>query len=122
MPKHKEYVVTLLTPGVIDQNLHYGPFSRYWWLSREKEVIYNTEIMYPIRIGMKTFTVINECDFITIVEKHQQNNIVQPGYKCSCNGIISEICTSSTDAITSVYQKLFSSKTKHSGPLVMGFN
>ncbi|CAG8775832.1 6004_t:CDS:1, partial [Cetraspora pellucida] len=45
--------VTLLEVGVLDENLHYGPYSRYWW--KTNKVFDNKDITYfPVRIGQKT--------------------------------------------------------------------
>ncbi|CAG8636428.1 1242_t:CDS:1, partial [Scutellospora calospora] len=76
--------------------------------------------LYPIRIGMKTLTTINNKDFIVTVV--QENNNFKPGYICQSDGIYSDICESSTMAITSVYQRIFAVATKYAGPLVMGFD
>ncbi|CAG8767645.1 21161_t:CDS:1, partial [Gigaspora rosea] len=45
------------------------------------------------------------------------------GYLCNCNSFYNtEPSTSSTNAITTVYRQNFHTKTRFSGPLVMGFN
>ena len=31
MSKRKEVSPTLASQGIIDFNLHYGPFARHWW-------------------------------------------------------------------------------------------
>ncbi|RIB16888.1 hypothetical protein C2G38_2188818 [Gigaspora rosea] len=119
MPKHKKYIVILISSGNIVQELHFGSFSRNWWLSRPND---NSSclLLYPIRIGMKTLTTINNKDFIIPVV--QKNNEFKPGYICQSDGIYSKICESSTMAITSVYQRIFFVATKFAGPLVMGFD
>ncbi|CAG8485898.1 25023_t:CDS:2 [Gigaspora rosea] len=117
MTKHKKYIVTLISPGSIIQDLHFGSFSRNWWLARPDDN--STCIsLYPIWVGMKTLTTINNKDFIITVVRNE----FKPGYICHSDGIYSEICENSTTAITSVYQCIFSVATKHAGPLIMGFD
>ncbi|RIB08222.1 hypothetical protein C2G38_2045345 [Gigaspora rosea] len=118
MTKHKKYVVTLISPRNIIQDLHFGSFSRNWWLSCADDSS-TCLSLYPIRVGMKTLTTINNKDFIITVVR---NNEFKPGYICQSDGIYSEICENSTIAITSVYQCIFSVATKHAGPLIMGFD
>lgn len=126
MSKQKEYSVSLISPGELIDNLHYGPYSREWWLARPTS---DNTTFCPIRLGMKTLTTIKKRDFIiTVVQGNTQDitdpnyNEFQPGYICQSEGLRSNVCESSSKAITSVYQKAFSNKTKHAGPLVMGFD
>jgi hypothetical protein len=45
------------------------------------------------------------------------------GYLCDCGEFYTdEPSNSSTNAISTVYQKMFRNKTKFSGPLIMGFD
>ncbi|RGB21761.1 hypothetical protein C1646_777303 [Rhizophagus diaphanus] len=103
MPKQKEYSVSLISAGELINNLHYGPYSRKWWLARPTS---NNTTFCPIRLDIED-SIYNE---------------FQPGYICQSEGLRSNVCENSSKAITSVYQKAFSNKTKHAGPLVMGFN
>ena len=52
MSKHKDYDVSLISVGVIDAELHFGPFSYYWWITCDKK----TEFLVLIRLHMKTMT------------------------------------------------------------------
>ncbi|CAG8712763.1 13343_t:CDS:2, partial [Racocetra fulgida] len=45
-----------------------------------------------------------------------------PGYICQSEALRSNICKSSSEAITSTYQQAFFSKTRFDGLLVMGFD
>ncbi|RIB00909.1 hypothetical protein C2G38_2232482 [Gigaspora rosea] len=90
MTKHKKYIVTFILPGNIIQDLHFGSFSRNWWLSRPDD--------------HSTF----------------RNNEFKPGYICQLDGIYSKIYENSTIAITSVYQHIFSVATKYTSPLIIG--
>ncbi|RIA83431.1 hypothetical protein C1645_833864 [Glomus cerebriforme] len=102
-------VFTDLQRELID-NLHYGPYSREWWLAR---LTSDNTTFCPIRLVVQG----NTQDI-----KDPNYNEFQPGYICQSEGLHSNVCESSSKAITSVYQKAFSNKTKHAGPLVMGFD
>ena len=67
---------------------------------------------------MKTITTVNQRDFIITVV---QNNF-EPGYICQSEALQSSICRSSSEAITSIYQQAFSTKTRLDGLLVMGYD
>ncbi|CAG8509864.1 2757_t:CDS:2, partial [Racocetra persica] len=45
-----------------------------------------------------------------------------PSYICKCDGVQSKICKAPSMAITTVYQKIFQTKTNFSGPEVMGYD
>ncbi|CAG8653568.1 9948_t:CDS:2, partial [Dentiscutata heterogama] len=49
--------------GKIVSNLHYGPYTKDWWISRPTNDI-NDAFLCPIRLSIKTITTINQCDFI----------------------------------------------------------
>ena len=71
MGKRKEYQVSLFSLGLIDENLHYGPFSRDWWETRRIKNTTNSPGLYPIRINMKTLVILqNTHFFITIIQGH----------------------------------------------------
>ena len=76
---------------------------------------------------MKTLTKLNSCDFIITVLGPDIEISPGPRYLANCCFINNElvngdICISSSVAITSLYKRLFGTKTKFSGPLVMGFD
>ena len=54
MAKRRELAVTLISGGIIEPHLHYGPFSRNWWFIPTIKSGNDIEMMYPIRVGMKT--------------------------------------------------------------------
>ncbi|CAG8815008.1 6859_t:CDS:2, partial [Gigaspora margarita] len=55
--------------------------------------------------------------------KGNNKHLEQPGYLCNCNSFYNtEPSSSSTNAISMIYQQIFRTKTRFSGPLVMGFN
>ena len=81
MSKSKEYVIKLISPGQIVENLHFGPFSCNWWLIRSINKTPTHTFLVPIRLGMKTITTLNKCDFIiTVVEDTEHPN--SPGFLC----------------------------------------
>ncbi|RHZ82683.1 hypothetical protein Glove_105g11 [Diversispora epigaea] len=77
------------------------------------------EMMYPIRIGMKTQIELNGKNFIMRILK---GNNYQSGYTCQCDSNSSEIEDNLTNAITSIYRQIFKTQTKISGSIVMGFD
>ncbi|KAF0528697.1 hypothetical protein F8M41_012998 [Gigaspora margarita] len=111
-----KYKVSLISRGEIIQNLHFGPNAKDWWISRptNQDVTY----LYPVRPGMKTLTTINQRDFvITVVQDG-----FEPGYSCQSEELRSDICKSSSEAIISIYQQAFFTKTRFDGLLVMGLD
>ncbi|GBC35518.2 hypothetical protein GLOIN_2v1880126 [Rhizophagus irregularis DAOM 181602=DAOM 197198] len=119
MAKHLEVPVTLLTPGTINENLHYGPFARYWWSSRSTNGS-NEHIFFPIRLGQKTRVFRNNREFIVSVVLGNSEHPRQPGYFCSSGSFSGKIETSPTRAISSLYNEIFHNSTKFSGPTIIG--
>jgi len=121
MSKSKVYVTTLISAGKIVENLHFGPFCHNWWLARPINKNPTHTLLLPIRLGMKTHTVLNKCDFIiTVVEDTKQLN--SPGFLCFSEENRSGVCSSPTEAINTCYEKVFCSNAKFPGPQVMGFD
>src|SRR6185369_11990893 len=120
MSKRKEYQVSLNSLGSLVEDLHFGPFSSDWWeVRRTNNVDTNVSNLYPIRVNMKTTVILQDTEFtLTIVQGYE--NSLQPGYICEAKGRRSNIFDNSSAAITTLYQELFGSKTKFSGPLIMG--
>ncbi|RIB04744.1 hypothetical protein C2G38_2221483 [Gigaspora rosea] len=113
-----KYKVSLVFRGEIINNLHYGPYASAWWISRPNDNDTTFLPLYPLCLGMKTITTINDRDFmITVIQ-----NDLEPGFLCQSEDLQSNVCKSSLEAITSIYQLAFSTKTKFNGLLVMGFN
>jgi hypothetical protein len=67
MGKRKEYQVSLVSLGLIDENFHYGPFSRDWWKTRCTKNTTETPNLYPIRINMKTLVILQNVQFFVII-------------------------------------------------------
>ncbi|CAG8684224.1 5342_t:CDS:1 [Dentiscutata heterogama] len=115
MPK---YEVTLISLGKIIQELHFGPYAKDWWIPRLANDNVTYTYLYPVRLGMKTITTINQCDFIITVGQDG----FEPGYLCQSEALQSNICKHSSEAVTSAYQQAFFTKTRLDGLLVMGFD
>src|SRR5437870_1679759 len=107
---------TLITTGSLISEIHYGPYSRYWW---ELPSLPNRENLpyFPIRVGQKTHIYLNERNFYITV---QVGKDTQPQYECICDNF-SNIASSSSSAISNVYKKIFYNNTRYSGPLAMGW-
>ena len=71
---------------------------------------------------MKTLVTLNKTDFIITVVKGNSVSTFQPGYICEAKGIVSSVDNTPSGAINFLYQRLFSSKTRFSGPLICGYN
>lgn len=113
--------VTLLELGALDETLHYGPYSRYWW--RTNKVFDNKDITYfPIRIGQKTKVVLNDREFVITIAVGYSNNPYLPGYNCQSDTFYTETPVHDpSTAISSIYTRIFNTKTRYSGPLIIGW-
>ncbi|CAG8843351.1 34186_t:CDS:2, partial [Gigaspora margarita] len=115
-------VELLLTSSIILE-LHYGLFAREWWFtSNIEEPVDGVQNYYPFRLGMKTITIINGKYFTITVHIVKDNKSFIPGFSCKCEEKSGKIYKNSTSAISFLYQQLFGTMTKFSGPLIMGFD
>ncbi|RHZ53218.1 hypothetical protein Glove_444g25 [Diversispora epigaea] len=119
MTKRNKAKATLLSCGSLIPNLHYGPFSRDWWYTTTIE---NKILLVPIRLGMAIFTILNEQKFILHVVQGHLKHSQQPGYCCQAGVLSSNVEESCSAALTSLYQCIFQTKTKFSGPQELGFD
>ncbi|CAG8687776.1 17573_t:CDS:1, partial [Funneliformis caledonium] len=111
MTKDKNYDVSLVSVGTIDSELHFGPFSYEWWIVCNQEM----EFLVPIRLHMKVVTHLSGHDFILTVVKGNREHFEQPGYICTCESFYTtEPSISSSNAISTVYQQMFHTKTRFS--------
>ncbi len=81
MSKQRKIGVSLISPGVIVEKYHYGPYSRYWWrpLPNSEEIA----TYFPIRVKQTTKVVLNKVEFtITVVVGNKDNDNFLPGYVC----------------------------------------
>src|SRR5436190_53841 len=98
--------VILIEVGTLVKDLHYGPFSRYWW---EVPSVSDLNISrFPIRVGQKTKTRLNERDFYITIHVSTSNKVL-PEYYCQSDDIF-VVETSATKAISKAYQKFFELK------------
>ncbi|CAG8751645.1 20710_t:CDS:2 [Dentiscutata erythropus] len=70
---------------------------------------------------MKTLITFQEHDIITKITEPESEFGSVLGYSCKYN-IFSEFSISLTTAISNIYQKVTNTKTKFSGPAIMGFD
>jgi hypothetical protein len=118
MSKNRSVPVTLLEIGCLIEELHYGPYARYWW----QPSINNKNVFFPIHVGQRTKVCLKGHDFfITIVHGNKDNPFL-PGYVCETGTICSLEETNPTIAISTIYQQIFNTKTRYPGPLVIGWN
>ena len=123
MKTHRLSNVSLISPGILVENLHYGPYSRYWWQPLPESPESNEKKAYfPIRVNQKTKSTLNKREFIiTIVIGNKDNNEYLPSYICQCDTIV-ETANDPTNAISKVYSKVFATETRYSGLSIMGWN
>jgi hypothetical protein len=122
MGKQKEYQVNLVSFGFIDENLHYGPFSRDWWETRCVKNTTKIPNLYPICINMKTLVILqNTHFFVTVIQGHI-GSLQQPGYIYEAGDLKSAVFNNPSGTITTLYQQLFKSNTRFSGSLIMGYD
>ncbi|RHZ81548.1 hypothetical protein Glove_118g21 [Diversispora epigaea] len=106
----------LLTPGIIVQKLHYGPFAISWWVFIKTKTAQNKQCV-PIRINMRIKFELNQEEFIIRVVDNNR----KPGYVCELD-MEAIIYSTSSAAINETYKKIFDVKTRFSGPSVLGFD
>ncbi|PKK66291.1 hypothetical protein RhiirC2_784978 [Rhizophagus irregularis] len=108
--------VTLIKPGSIVSELHYGPYSFYWWIFSDEN-----KTLFPIRLGQQTKVHINEVDFILTIQTGSGNSKLMPMYCCQ-SGLHVVTESSSTKAISTAYKNHFNTSTRYSGYQAMGWN
>src|SRR5260364_4052 len=119
MSKSKKYKVQLINKGQINLNLHYGPYTRDWWI-QDSKTSNNSILTLPFRLYMNVVTQINEYEFfLSIVNR--LSNPLQPGFLCSVGEKISDIQDTPSAAINLLYKEIFGTQTQHSGLAVFGF-
>ncbi|RIB07083.1 hypothetical protein C2G38_2215480 [Gigaspora rosea] len=91
-----KYKVTLILQGELVQNLNFVPYAKDWWILRPTHNDLAYTLFYP--------------------------NNFEPGYIYQSEALRSNICQSSSEAVTSIYQQAFSTKTRLDGLLVMGYD
>ena len=118
-PTMSQVYVILIEPGSLIENLHYGPFSRYWW---EVPSISDSHTYpkFPIRVGQKSNACLNGREFHITIQISSSDQTL-PEYYCR-SGDFSVTETSATKAISKAYQNFFKNKTRYSGHIMVGWN
>src|SRR6266542_3416891 len=108
MSKSHIFPGNLVATGRIVPELHYGPYLHDWWVfTKEKTPI-------PLHLGLEVMIQLNNNPFIICIVRNV-HSFLQPGYICEGRRQSNGINTSTSAAITSVYQSVFVSKTKYVG-------
>jgi hypothetical protein len=102
--------VILLETGSLVENLHYGPFSRYWWEVPSISDSHTTT-WFLIRVGQKVSACLNGRNFYITIQNPSSDSIL-PEYYCQ-SGDFFVIETSATKAISKTYQNIFQNNWKH---------
>ncbi|CAI2166481.1 7594_t:CDS:1 [Funneliformis geosporum] len=123
MKKPCQYSVNLIEEGVLRSELHYGIFARDWWVSRSIENEDNNACSFsvPYRLHMRVTCILKQRQFLIAIVRNE-TNLLQPGFICTSGDIMSEVCLQPSTAVNTVYNKIFQTKTEHSGPAALGFN
>lgn len=121
MSKLRQPNISLISPGVLVEKLHYGVYSCYWWHPLPDSNKENTSY-FPVRVNQKIKILLNNYEFtVTVVVGNKDNNEFLPGYLCQCE-TIAELANDPTNAISNVYFKIFGTETRYSGTIIMGWN
>ncbi|CAG8780467.1 18922_t:CDS:1, partial [Gigaspora rosea] len=106
----------------IDLQLHYGVWAKAWWEITSIEV--ETEIknfVIPYRLYIRIAYELNNKNFIITVLPNN-NNLLKPGFQCTCEATTTEIESHPSTAISTCYQSSFKTKTEYLSSAIMGFN
>ncbi|CAG8676371.1 1567_t:CDS:2, partial [Funneliformis mosseae] len=82
----------------------------------------NINELYPIRVSLSIIIELNDVQFYLKIIEGNKNNACLPGYLCQANGKSNDIEEIISAALTNLYQQIFSTKTKFSGPCEFGLN
>ena len=122
MSSSRKYSVNLLAEGSILADLHYGLFSRNWWIQRTFQIDGKSQVLtIPYQLYMSVVCILNGQQFFISIVKNDKTPST-PGFICFSNGENSQIEASASAAISNLYKKFFGGKTEHSGLLVLGFD
>ncbi|CAG8853927.1 28402_t:CDS:1, partial [Gigaspora margarita] len=123
MSKRPFLSINLISLGQIIPSVHYGVNSHNWWMVKDDSLTEEGVFLYPIRIGWQTIFEQNNRRFYMHITEGNELNEMEPGYRSQSGSNYSSIEVTSSLAITKLYQKLFpNSKTKFSGPFVLGWD
>ncbi|CAG8564615.1 6728_t:CDS:2, partial [Scutellospora calospora] len=102
--------------GVLDETLHYGPYSHYWWKTNK---VFN-DTYFPIHVRQKTKVIFNNREFIITIVVGHSNNPYLPSYTCQSDAFYTKVSVHDpSTAISSIYTSIFNTKTHYLGPLII---
>ncbi|CAG8584350.1 1212_t:CDS:2 [Diversispora eburnea] len=78
--------------------------------------------LYPIRVGWQTVFKQNKRQFYMHITEGHETNETQPGYRCTSGSKYSDIESTPSVAITSLYKTFFNTKTRFSVSLILGWD
>src|SRR3954466_3800230 len=107
MNKRLTLDVKLVSAGQIISQLHYGVNSREWWIMRGDSNPEEGALLYPIRVGWQTVIEQNNRRFYMHITEENENSEILPGYRCHSGSKFSDIETAPSNAITSLYQRIY---------------
>ncbi|CAH1769505.1 11512_t:CDS:1, partial [Entrophospora sp. SA101] len=111
--KHK---LQLIAAGKLVPTLHYGSFAANWWIfNNQKMPEGEKQTCVPICLNMRVQLT------LFIIRIVSRNNNTRPGYICESD-TTGEVYPSASEAINETYKKLFNTKTRYSGPSLIGFD
>ena len=115
--KHK---LQLISAGQLIPTLHYGSFAVNWWIFNNRKMPDGEkQTCVPIRLNMRVQLELHETKFIIRIVNG--NNNTRPGYICESD-TTGKVYLSASEAINETYKKLFNTKTRYSGPSLIGFD
>ncbi|CAG8669600.1 5062_t:CDS:2, partial [Gigaspora rosea] len=117
MSKNTHQLLVLLeNTGSLIQELHYGPYSQFWWnFSVEKNIC---TVNFPIHLGQQVKISLNKHDFFLTIKQGVGN---LPEYYCKSDQV-EAIESSPTKAVLAVYVAIFKNSTRYLGHMILGWN
>ncbi|CAI2163171.1 1667_t:CDS:2 [Funneliformis geosporum] len=112
MPKKQNTKVTLISAEKLLENI---PKSGNVTSEAENKLI-------PIHVGQKMHIFLNEQEFIIRVIVGNKESLKCPGYCCKSGEFSSNVETSATEAISSLYMQIFHNKTRKSDAIAISYN
>ncbi|RHZ86632.1 hypothetical protein Glove_48g123 [Diversispora epigaea] len=112
--------INLITEGILVSNLHYGVFVRNWWVQKTIKNSKNYILPIPYRLYMRVTCELNN-ELFTLSVVQSITNPLQPEFVCTCKEKSTEIMTSASTVINTLYQEIFERKTEYSGSTIMEF-
>ncbi|CAB4382708.1 unnamed protein product [Rhizophagus irregularis] len=93
-------------------------------MPKDKKTIKNTssqQLIVPFCLHMRVSCELNNGEIFIISIVQNTTSPFEPGFVCTCKEKSTEISSSASTAITTLYQEIFGKRTEYSGPAIMGF-